>query len=50
MGRVGLEPTREVIPMVFETIASTDSATSPVESRLKRRDILALPMENVNYG
>ena len=29
MGRVGLEPTLELIQMVFETIASTDSATSP---------------------
>jgi hypothetical protein len=29
MGRVGLEPTLELIQMVFETIASTGSATSP---------------------
>jgi hypothetical protein len=31
MGRVGLEPTLELIQMVFETIASTCSATSPYQ-------------------
>lgn len=33
VGMVGVEPTREVIPKVFETFASADSATSPSPDR-----------------
>ena len=29
VGMVGIEPTREIIPKVFETFASANSATSP---------------------
>lgn len=44
MGMVGIEPTREVIPKVFETFASANSATSPQRSeyQFKRETILAV--------
>jgi hypothetical protein len=43
MGRVGLEPALELIQMVFETIASTGSATSPAQKLLAKKRHSSFP-------